>query len=192
MLLIGGIKKSQLAILFTLFVIVSVVSWFFVFKPYQKDRIMTFINPQSNPQNEGYNVRQSIIAVGSGQLWGRGFALGSQSQLHFLPEPETDFIYAVLAEEFGFVGVLLLIGAYAMILYRLIRLANRTRDNYAAYFCLGLAAMLLVQLFINIGMNMGIAPVTGIPLPFISAGGSSVIALLAALGMANNMAIESK
>jgi rod shape determining protein RodA len=192
MLLIGGIKKSQLAILFTLFVMVSVVSWFFVFKPYQKDRIMTFINPQSNPQNEGYNVRQSIIAVGSGQLWGRGFGLGSQSQLHFLPEPETDFIYAVLAEEFGFVGVLLLIGAYAMILYRLIRLANRTRDNYAAYFCLGLAAMLLVQLFINIGMNMGIAPVTGIPLPFISAGGSSIIALLAALGMANNMAIESK
>lgn len=192
MLLIGRIKKSHLAVLLGLFIIASLIGWFFVFKPYQKDRIMTFINPQSNPLNEGYNVRQSVIAIGSGQLWGRGFALGSQSQLHFLPEPETDFIFAVLAEEFGFIGVTLLLGAYALILYRLIRLANRTRDNYAAYFCLGLAAMLLVQLFINIGMNMGIAPVTGIPLPFISAGGSSMIALLIALGMVNSMAIESK
>jgi cell division protein FtsW (lipid II flippase) len=109
-----------------------------------------------------------------------------------LPEPETDFIFAVLAEEFGFIGVSLLIAAYGLILYRLIRLANRTRDNYVAYFCLGLAAMLLVQLFINIGMNMGIAPVTGIPLPFISAGGSSMIALLIALGMINNMAVDSR
>jgi rod shape determining protein RodA len=192
MLLIVGVRKSHLMVLFSIFVISSLIGWFFVFKPYQKDRIMTFINPQSNPLNEGYNVRQSVIAIGSGQIWGRGFALGSQSQLHFLPEPETDFIFAVLAEEFGFIGVSLLIAAYGLILYRLIRLANRTRDNYVAYFCLGLAAMLLVQLFINIGMNMGIAPVTGIPLPFISAGGSSMIALLIALGMINNMAVDSR
>jgi len=192
MLLIGGVKKSHLAILFAIFVLVAVVSWFFVFQDFQKKRILTFVNPQSDRLDAGYNVSQSIIAIGSGQLWGRGFALGSQSQLRFLPEPETDFIFAVIAEEFGLIGVALLLAAYGLILYRLIYLANRTRDNYVAYFCLGLAAMLLVQLFINIGMNMGIAPVTGIPLPFISAGGSSMIALLIAFGMVNNMAVESK
>ncbi len=192
MLLIVGVRKLHIATIFIAFVVVALASWLWVLHPYQKERILTFVNPQSDPLDRGYNVRQSVIAVGSGQLIGRGYALGSQSQLHFLPEPETDFIFAVISEEFGFVGVLLILLAYSAILYRLTVIANKTRDNYAAYYCLGLGAVLLVQIFINVGMNMGIAPVTGIPLPFLSAGGSSMIAILIALAMANNMAAENR
>ena len=191
MLLVVGVKRTQLLTLLAVFVVTAVVGWLFILQPYQRDRLVTFLNPQADPLKTGYNVRQSVIAVGSGQLLGRGFALGSQSQLHFLPEPETDFIFAVLAEEFGLVGVFILLGVYFLLMYRLIRLSLRTRDNFAAYFSLGLAALLLVEVFINVGMNMGMAPVTGIPLPLVSAGGSSLLAFLGALGVSNSMAREA-
>jgi len=190
MLLIVGIRRSHLAVLIALVLVTVFVSWFFVLADFQRNRIMTFINPQADPLGSGYNVSQSIIAVGSGQLFGRGFGLGSQSQLHFLPEPGTDFIFAVLAEEFGFIGVIVLLGLYALLIYRLIRLSQRSQDNFVTYFCLSLVAMLLVQLFINIGMNMGVAPVTGIPLPMVSAGGSSLLATVWGLAIANSMVID--
>ena len=192
LLLMVRVRTRHLVILGLAGVIVAVSSWLWLLQPYQKQRIATFLNPQANPLDEGYNVRQSVIAVGSGQWFGRGFALGSQSQLHFLPEAQTDFIFAVIGEEFGFVGVALLFLAYLVIIIRLGRTAWKTDDNFAAYYCLGLAAMLLVQLFINIGMNMGIAPVTGIPLPLVSAGGSSILAIAIGLGIANNMSIKSR
>ncbi len=192
MLIIVRIKRTHLLTLILIFIATALIAWFFVLQTYQKDRIYTFINPQADPLGAGYNVSQSIIAVGSGRIWGRGFALGSQSQLHFLPEPETDFIFAVLSEEFGLIGVVILLGGYLIIIYRIIKVSLRTRDNFAAYFSLGLSSMILVQSFINIGMNMGIAPVTGIPLPLISAGGSSMIAILGALGIVNNIVSSEK
>lgn len=151
---------------------------------------MTFLNPQRDTQGVGYNVRQSIIAVGSGRIIGRGFGLGSQSQLKFLPEAETDFIFAVLAEEFGLIGALALLGGLLFLVYRLVTTAQRTQDNFAAFSALGLASLLSVQSFINIGMNVGLAPVTGIPLPFLSSGGSSLLSLCIAFGIMSNIVYD--
>lgn len=192
MLLVVGIPRKHLVMLVSAFLIIGVVSWFFVLQPYQKDRIITFVSPQTDVLDDGYNVRQSIIAVGSGRVFGRGFGLGSQSQLKFLPEPETDFIFAVIAEEFGFIGTLIVFTGLILFLLRLIVISNQTSDNYAAYFCLGFASLLAVQIFINIGMNIGIAPVTGIPLPFISAGGSSLISLCIAAGLASSIISDQR
>ena len=160
--------------------------------PYQQDRILTFIDPGRDPQGDGYNVIQSIVAVGSGQVFGRGLALGSQSSLRFLPEPGTDFIFAVIAEDLGLVGVMLLLTLFSFIFYRLFSAIRKSQDDFGAYLILGIAAMLLVQLFINIGMNMGISPVTGIPLPLVSAGGSSMWAIMIALGISQNVYIRNR
>ncbi len=173
-------------------IILSIVAWIAVLKPYQKDRIITFLNPQADSQGIGYNVHQSIIALGSGKLFGHGFGLGSQSQLKFLPEPETDFIFAVLGEDFGFVGIIFTVGSMLVLLLRLLIVSRRTADNFAAYYCMGLVSMMTVQSFINMGMNMGIAPVTGIPLPFISAGGSSLLAFCIAFGIASSIVRDNR
>lgn len=192
MLMVVGIPRKHLVTLLVMFAVVGVISWFFVLEPYQKDRIVIFFNPQADMLGVGYNVRQSIIAVGSGQIFGRGFALGSQSQLRFLPEPETDFIFAVLAEELGLIGVLVLFAGFFFILYRLIIISRKTMDNFAAFFCLGLASLFVLQSFINIGMNIGIAPVTGIPLPLMSVGGSSLLAFCIALGIASSIVADQR
>ncbi len=174
------------------FVLVIVASWFFVLQDYQKARISTFINPSSDPQGQGYNVIQSMVSVGSGQWFGRGLSLGSQSALHFLPEPGTDFIFAVIAEDLGLVGVTVLLFIFAYIFYRLFIIMRRSKDDFGAYLVLGVASMLLVQMFINIGMNMGISPVTGIPLPLVSAGGSSVWAVMIAIGVAQSVYMRNR
>src|SRR3989344_4430433 len=192
MLLIVGIPRRQVVILVSVFVVSAIIGWFFVLQPYQKNRIVTFLNPQVDELGVGYNVRQSIIAVGSGRIFGRGFGLGSQSQLKVLPEPETDFIFAVLSEEYGFVGVVVLFGGMLFLLFRLVLIAQRTGDNFAAFFVLGLASLFTVQSFINVGMNIGIAPVTGIPLPFISAGGSSLLGFFFAFGIASSVVADNR
>ncbi len=192
MLLVVGVPRKHLLILVSTFIIVGVCAWFFVLKDYQKDRITTFLNPQADLQGQGYNVRQSVIAVGSGQVLGRGFGLGSQSQLKFLPESETDFVFAVLGEEFGLMGILILFIGFGVLLFRLFSIAHRTGDNFAAFFCLGLAALMTVQTFINIGMNIGIAPVTGIPLPFISSGGSSLLGFFIAFGIVSSIVVDNR
>lgn len=191
MLLFTGIRRQHFLWLLGAFVVVVVISWFFLLHPYQQSRILTFFDPGRDPQGDGYNVIQSIVAVGSGQVFGRGLALGSQSSLRFLPEPGTDFIFAVLAEDLGLVGAGLLLALFSFIFYRLFLTMRKSQDDFGAYLVLGIAAMLLVQTFINIGMNMGISPVTGIPLPLVSAGGSSVWAIMIALGMTQSVYLRN-
>ena len=140
----------------------------------------------------GYNVNQSIIAVGSGNIWGKGLGHGSQSQLNFLPEKHTDFIFAVIAEEMGFIGVLFLLGLFAILFYRLFKIAFETQDNFGKLLVLGVAFTLIFHLTINIGMNLGIMPVTGIPLPFISYGGSSLISFLIMIGIVLNVYLRGR
>lgn len=192
MLLFTGLQRKHLIWLVSLFVSSGVLAWFFVLETYQKFRILTFLNPGLDPQGQGYNVLQSITAVGAGQFFGRGLALGSQSNLRFLPEPGTDFIFAVIAENLGLLGVLMLLGLFAFVMYRLFFVMRLASDDFAAFFSLGVASMFLVQIFINIGMNMGISPVTGIPLPLVSAGGSSLWASMIVLGIVQNIYISHR
>lgn len=187
-----GLERKYLLWLGSAAIVLAVFAWFFLLAPYMKSRILTFVNPGLDPQGRGYNVIQSITAVGAGQLTGRGLALGSQSNLRFLPEPGTDFIFAVIAEDLGLLGVVMVLGLFAFIFYRLFSIMRRCDDDFGSYLVLGIASILLVQVFINIGMNMGISPVTGIPLPLVSAGGSSLWAVMIALGMAQNVYIRNR
>lgn len=167
---------------FTL-ILLSPIIWTKILHGYQKERITNFINPLSDPLGKGYNVIQSKIAVGSGGFWGRGYKKGSQGQLLFLPEKHTDFMFAATAEELGLIGISIMLFAYFNLIKTLIQKAFSTRNRALFLFTLGIAFQIWIQSFINIGMNIGIMPVTGIPLPFISVGGSSLMALLFSLGI---------
>lgn len=177
LLLLGG--GLVLAVLF---------AWFVLFGQVQHDRILTFLNPNSDPLNRGYQATQSIIAVGSGHIFGRGLGLGPQSQLNFLPDPETDFIFAVIAEELGFVGSLLILGLFVFFFSRLLGLLRRVRDPYNFLVIAGFLILFAVQSAVNIAMNIGLVPITGIPLPLVSYGGSSLIASLLAVGIIEGIA----
>lgn len=161
-------------------------------QPYQRDRLTTFINPAADPLGRGFNVVQASIAVGSGQMYGRGLAAGSQSQLNFLPSQHTDFIFAVLAEKLGFVGAVLILALFTLLIARMIIIAYRSRDRFGMFIGVGVATMFLFHVLVNVGMNMGIMPVTGIPLPFISYGGTSLIVALAAIGLVQSIAVRHK
>lgn len=150
---------------------------------YQKNRIKTFLAPDSDVSGSGYNVRQAAIAIGSGGLFGQGLGQGSQSQLNFLPVAHTDFIFAGLAEATGLVGSLILLALYLVMMLRIFKIAGVAKDIFGMYVSLGMAIMFAYQIFVNIGMNLGIMPVTGIPLPFVSAGGTSLIVSFAGLGI---------
>lgn len=191
MIVAAGIGYRRLLYLLSFFTIAAVLSWFFVLVPYQKHRIADFINPGSDPLGSGYNVNQSIIAVGSGGLFGRGMGAGSQSQLKFIPEAHTDFIFAVFAEEWGLAGVIFLILIFWVFFWRLLLIALKARDNFGRMISLGFIIMVLGQVVINIGMNMGILPVTGIPLPFISYGGSSILMIMIILGIIQSINLRS-
>jgi rod shape determining protein RodA len=190
MLFIVGINKKYLFMILILGMLFSTLSWSYVLKDYQKDRIITFVNPQSDPHGAGYNVIQSIIAVGSGKIWGKGLGHGSQSQLNFLPEKHTDFIFAVVAEEMGFIGVLLILGFFGIVFYRFFNIIKESQDNFGKLLVLGTAFMLMFHIVVNAGMNMGVMPVTGIPLPFISYGGSSLISMMIMLGLVQSVHIK--
>ena len=192
MLMFSRMDKKQLALLILCFVILSVFSWFFVLHDYQKARIYTFLDPSQDPSGQGYNIIQAIIAVGSGSLWGRGIGRGLQSQLEFLPERQTDFIFASTSEETGFLGSLFVISLFAIIFYRLILLTKSSRDNFGMYLSLGIFFIFFIQALINIGMNIGLLPITGIPLPLLSYGGRSLITTLAALGLAQSVALRRR
>ncbi|HEX9502755.1 MAG TPA: rod shape-determining protein RodA [Patescibacteria group bacterium] len=192
MLLFSKINKKHLAGLLLVGLVLSSFSWFFVIKDYQKTRIYTFINPSYDPKGAGYNVLQSIIAVGSGSITGRGVGRGLQSQLKFLPERQTDFIFASTAEELGLFGSTFIIGLFGVIFFRLIKATRHARDNFGMYLALGIFFMFLVQVVINIGMNTGLLPVTGIPLPFLSYGGSSLITTMLALGLVQSIVARQK
>ena len=192
LVIISPIKKRHLLIIFLVFVLSSGLAWKYFLKDFQKDRIMVFINPELDPKGRGYNVKQATIAVGSGQVWGRGLAKGLQTQNKFLPESKTDFIFAATAEEYGFVGSMTILGLYFFLLYRLLEIFKNAKDDLGMYIVAGVFFYILLHTLINLGMNIGILPVTGIPLPFFSAGGSSLISVLIALGIAENVNLESK
>ena len=156
-------------------------------KPYQKQRVSSFLNPDLDPLGAGYHMIQSKITVGSGMLWGKGFLQGTQNRLDFLPEKHTDFVFAVLAEEWGFVGTLVLLTLYGVLLARLLVIAWKARDRFGSFLAVGVAGMAFWQLLINIGMNIGVLPVVGVPLPLLSYGGSSLLTMLVALGLALNV-----
>jgi rod shape determining protein RodA len=174
-------------------IMLTVIGWNFVLQPYQKLRITSFIaGSQSDQSSAGYNARQAIVAVGSGQLFGRGLGHGSQSQLRFLPERQTDFVFASLAEEWGLVGSLIVIALYAALILYLFKEANQTKKNRQALFLVITAVYLLVQTFVNIGMNIGLLPITGITLPLISYGGSSFLATMVMLGIAWGIILQNR
>jgi len=192
MIIIAGFnRKYYLAVGISVLMIFA-VSWLFLFKDYQKERVMNFFNPGANAQESGYNISQAIIAVGAGGLTGKGVGFGSQSQLKFLPEAQTDFIFAVIAEELGFFGVLLILTFYGILFYRCWRILPQVKNDFGIYFLIGGAGLIFIQMFINIGMNLGIMPVVGLPLPFVSYGGSSLVSLLILVGIMENIIIKSK
>ncbi len=186
MLLVSDINKKSILALF-LFLAVITSGGYFLLKNYQKERIATFLNPQKDSLGSGYNVIQSMVAVGSGGIFGKGLGHGSQSQLNFLPEKHTDFIFAVLSEELGLLGSGIVLFLFAVIIYRLKETARLSRDNFGYLIVVGVMAMITIQVFINIGMNMGIAPVTGVTLPFLSYGGSSLVSVFLGLGLVQSV-----
>lgn len=167
-------------------VILMIFAWLFLLQPYQKDRILTFVRPTHDTQGSGYNAQQAMIAVGSGGLMGQGWGQGRQSHLRFLPERQNDFLFATFAEERGWVGSIALLSLYAGLFWYLGAMAREIPDEAQQRFILSSAALLLFQSFINIGMNIGLTPVTGIPLPLFSLGGSSVLATCITLGLAES------
>jgi rod shape determining protein RodA len=190
MLFVCGTPWRQLAVLGTLAVLVVVgVLWagpavgVDFLKSYQKSRLTCFVHPQQCTVDARYNLEQSIAAVGSGQVNGRGVKNATQTRLNFLPEHGTDFVFASYSEQRGFVGASLLLALYLLVLWRGLRIVALARDLYSAIVAGGIVVALLFQIFVNVGMTMGIAPITGIPLPFVSVGGSSMIANLAAMGI---------
>lgn len=187
MVLVSGISKKHLAFAALLAILGSIFLWTAVFAPYQKARIISFIHPLADLQGAGYNAYQSTIAVGSGEIFGKGIGQGSQSKLEYLPEYETDFIFAAFAEEWGFVGALILLGLFLVLLVRLINNANLAATNFESFLGLGVVVWFAVEIAVNIGMNVGILPVTGITLPFMSYGGSHLVVEWLALGMLSSM-----
>lgn len=187
MVLVSGISKKHLAALFLLGLATFAFLWGFAFEDYQKDRIRTFLNPLTDLQGAGYNAYQSTIAVGSGQFFGKGVGYGTQSRLAFLPEVETDFIFAAFAEEWGFVGVVLLFGLFGIVIYRILRTALRGETNFETFFGIGLAVLFVAHGAVHVGMNIGLLPVTGITLPFLSYGGSHLVMEFVGLGILMGM-----
>tara|TARA_B100000508_G_scaffold60333_2_gene47549 strand:+ start:95603 stop:96736 length:1134 start_codon:yes stop_codon:yes gene_type:complete len=192
MVLVSGISKKHLFAVFGIGVLAAGSMWLFVFEEYQRDRILTFLHPRTDIQGAGYNAYQSQIAVGSGQVFGKGIGYGTQSKLQFLPEYETDFIFAAFAEEWGFLGVLLLLILYAIIIFRLIAFAWRAPTNFEAFFTMGVASLFVSHIVIHAGMNLGLLPVTGTTIPFMSYGGSHLITEFTALGLIASMRKHSR
>ncbi len=182
MLLVSNAKRIYLALVAIVGLASLPVIWTLL-HDYQRQRVLTFLNPTADPQGAGWNVSQALIAIGSGQFWGRGLGHGTQSQLNFIPYKHTDFIFAAMAEEMGFLGVSVVIGLFTLLFYRGIKIAVLARDFFGTYLSIGILAMLFVHVFVNIGMNLGLLPVTGIPLPFLSYGGTPIVVDLFAIGI---------
>jgi len=197
----AGFKTKYLLILSGVAVLIIAVLLLAVFnvrpankilRDYQKERVQTFLDANKDPYGSGYNVAQSIIAVGSGGIFGRGLGYGPQSQLNFIPSKQTDFIFSVAAEAFGFVGGTILLGLFAVLIFRLLKIASLAKDSFGTLFCFGIASYFIFEILINVGMTIGIMPVTGIPLPLISYGGTSLWVSLIALGICQSVKIRHK
>lgn len=183
-LIISGIKLRHFLILVLCGILILTFGWSKILKEYQRERILSFIQPQvSDPLKIGWSQRQAKIAIGSGGIYGQGFGSGSQTQYGFLPEPQTDFIFSVIAEETGLIGISVLFFLFSILIWRIIKIALSSESNFPRLFACGFAVLLFSQMFIHIGMNIGILPIIGIPLPLVSYGGSSLIANLIGLGI---------
>jgi len=191
-LFLSGLSWSLIGAAFAAFIISSPFLWSLFLQPFQRQRIATLFNPESDPFGAGWNIIQSKIAIGSGGLFGKGFGMGSQTQLNFLPETKTDFIFSVIGEEFGFVGVLFLLSIYLFILMRCFYLALNARDRFCRLVIGGLSLTFAANLLINLSMVIGLLPVVGMPLPFISRGGSSLLSLFFAFGIIISMGTHKK
>jgi len=192
MVLVSGISKKHLLAVFLIGLVSFGFLWTSVFKPYQKARIANFVNPLADIRGTGYNAYQSVIAVGSGELFGKGIGYGTQSKLQFLPEYQTDFMFAAFAEEWGFFGVLLLFLLYGLVFWRMLKIAFKGGGNFEILFGVGLCILFLVHSIIHIGMNIGLLPVTGNTLPFMSYGGSHLLTEFLGLGMMMGMRESSR
>jgi len=191
MILAQGLELKFLLSLLILSAVGLPFSWLFL-KDYQKLRILTFLNPESDPLGAGYNLIQAMIAVGAGGIFGRGLGRGTQSQLAFLPEARTDFIFASLAEELGLFGSLILLLLFLFLSLRILKAAREAPDDFGYYLCAGVFSLLTFQVFVNVGVNIGILPITGITLPLVSQGGSSVLAVMTCLGLVESVARARK
>lgn len=191
LLFFSKVPKIILLAIFAAILVMAPVGWHFL-KDYQKQRIYTFINPSHDPYGSGYNVTQAKITVGSGGLWGQGIGRGTQIQLNFLPVAHTDFIFASTAESIGFVGSGLLIILLIFLCFRILVISKLSKDSFGFYFAVGWGMIFLFQVLVNVGMNLGIMPVTGIPLPFVSSGGSQMITNLAAIGVLQSIYLRHR
>jgi len=187
MVMVSGISKRHLLAVFLIGALLGLFLWTSVFRDYQKQRLVTFLHPLTDIRGSGYNAHQSMIAVGSGEVFGKGVGYGTQSRLQFLPEYETDFVFAAFAEEWGFMGVLVIFLCYGIIIWRILRNALHGLSNFEILYGLGLAILIMSQFLIHIGMNIGLLPVTGITLPFMSYGGTTMLMLFAGFGILMGM-----
>lgn len=192
MVLVSGISKKHLMLVIATGLIGMTILWFGGLHSYQRARIMTFINPASDIHGKGYNAYQATVAAGSGQLFGKGIGYGTQSKLRFLPEYETDFIFAAYAEEWGFVGVVLVLLLYGLLLARLLAIAQKSATNFDAFFTVGVMILITSHVFIHAGINLGLLPVTGTTIPFMSYGGSHLLMEYIALGIVASLAREGR
>ena len=191
-ILFMGIGWRKLALVATGTVCAAALLWTLLLAPYQRDRFMAFLNPALDERGAGYNVTQAQIAIGSGGLFGKGVGEGSQARLRFLPEAATDFSFAVVGEELGFTGIAFVLGLFLLLFHRVYAAARDAEDDFATLLALGISAFLLIHITVNAGMNMGLMPVTGIPLPFLSAASSFLIAASLALGIAESIAVRRR
>ena len=190
--LFAGVPRHAWLIIPFAFLLVGGLTWSFALEPYQKARIESFLNPELDPRGSGYNAIQARIAIGSGGLFGKGIGEGSQARLRFLPAAATDFIFAVIGEELGFVGVVFILSLFGLIMFRFIRLGYESEDEFASLLLIGLGSIFLVHMSVNAGMNLGIMPITGIPMPFLSAAASYLLVSFLAVGLAESVAVRRR
>jgi len=189
-LFFAGLRVHHAVVIGIVGFIAGWLSWSFALAEYQKDRLLVFLHPELDPLGTGYNIAQAKIAIGSGQLFGRGLGFGSQSQLQFLPESQTDFVFAVIAEELGFLGVIVVLGAIGLLLWRILRAAQYARDNFTSFLAIAIFSIIAVQSAVNIGVNLALLPATGVALPFVSAGGTSLLVSLFMVGIVESIIVH--
>ncbi len=187
---LAGFRWQYAVAILVIVAVIAPVGYWLVLKDYQRQRVVSFLDPSQDPKGSGYQVIQSKIAVGAGALWGRGVTKGTQTQGRFLPVPQKDFIFSAFAEEHGFVGVIVALGLYFLLLMQIVQNAQTASDKAGMYVCMGVAALLLFHVLVNVGMVVGRMPVTGIPLPLMSSGGSNIVAMFLMLGLVNNVRLR--
>ncbi len=188
-LVVSGIRTMHFFILLFCFILLFVISWNHFLRPYQQERILSFLMPQSEPLGAGWSQSQSRIAIGSGGIWGKGFRRGTQVQLGFLTLPQTDFVFSAIAEEFGFVGVLILFFLISVLFLRIVKIALNCKTNFPRLFALGFSILFISQSFVHIGMNLGLLPVIGISLPLVGYGGSDLLSNILAIGILQGLVV---